>query len=266
MSRACLPSCSLAAVAPEGAGRLSCLYSANKEANCSHQGGPLGWGELLRTLFLKIASWGCLSAHQAVLRIPLPRRGPAGYQGDGPWASAGNASAPPHCWWAGDKMGFSVWKQNQGLGLNRANSPAWPSAERSRGFRCEGQRPGVAKSLVEWRRGWGEKVGGSVPATSPGCQGGRLRRAQLLTTILGYSEHPPHRHWLNTDSVQPSVDGGVPGWLVLTCQSWWLASGHPTGWLLSRHHQRWSYTLMRTCCIAQGTLSVLCGDLDGCWS
>ncbi|DAA15673.1 TPA: hypothetical protein BOS_22577 [Bos taurus] len=43
MSSACLPSCSLAAVAPEGAGRLSCLYSANKEANCSHQGGPLGW-------------------------------------------------------------------------------------------------------------------------------------------------------------------------------------------------------------------------------
>lgn len=83
MSRACLPSCRLAVLAPEGAGRLSCLYSANKEANCSHQGGPLGWGELPRTLFLRIAFWGCLSAHQAVLRIPLPRRGPTGYQGDG---------------------------------------------------------------------------------------------------------------------------------------------------------------------------------------
>ena len=148
MSRACLPSCSLAAVAPEGAGRLSCLYSANKEANCSHQGGPLGWGELLRTLFLKIASWGCLSAHQAVLRIPLPGRGPAGYQGDGPWASAGNASAPPHCWWAGDKMGFSVWKQNQGLGLNREQIPQPDPLQRGPGdFDVRGRGLG-------WPRAW----------------------------------------------------------------------------------------------------------------
>ena len=76
MSSACLPSCSLAAMAAEGAGRLSCLYSANKEANCSHQGGPLGWGELLRTLFLKIASWGCLSAHQACFASLSPGEGP----------------------------------------------------------------------------------------------------------------------------------------------------------------------------------------------
>ena len=32
----CLPSWRLAVPAPEGAGRLSCIYTANKEANCSH--------------------------------------------------------------------------------------------------------------------------------------------------------------------------------------------------------------------------------------
>ena len=70
------PSCSLAVLAPEGAGRLSCLYSANKEASCSHQGGPLGWGELLRTLFLNTAPWGCLSAHQQCFAPLSPGEGP----------------------------------------------------------------------------------------------------------------------------------------------------------------------------------------------
>ena len=46
-------------------------------------------------------------------------------------------------------MGFSVWKQNLGLGLNREQIPQPDPLQRPRGFRCGGQRPGVAKSLVE---------------------------------------------------------------------------------------------------------------------
>lgn len=62
------------------------------------------------------------------------------------------------------RWGFSVWKQNLGLGLNREQIPQpGPSAERPRDFDVGGRGLGWPRAWWSVKERWGEKVGRLVP-------------------------------------------------------------------------------------------------------
>ena len=110
-------------------------------------------------------------------------------------------------------MGFSLWKQNQDLGLNREQIPQPDPLQRGPGVSMWGAAAwgGQERSGVKEKK-MGREAGRSVPPTPPGCQGGRLREGPALDHHLGYSEHPHHRHPLPANCVCSQV------WMVV-CQA-----------------------------------------------
>lgn len=136
--------------APEGTGRLFCIYSPRKEINCSPWGGPprLAGVLLLRTLFLKVAFQGCLSAHGAAPRPPEGLGGPPGCPGDQPCGlQLGMPLLVPIVAGQETRLVFSVGKQNQDSCSIESKFCGLTLAREAREFRRGGQGAVMARSI-----------------------------------------------------------------------------------------------------------------------
>ena len=135
-------------LAPEGTGRLFCIYSPRKEIVFSlGRSSPAG-GELLRTLFLKVAFQGCLSAHGAAPRPPEGLGGPPGCPGDQPCGlRLGMPLLVPIVAGQETKLVFSVGKQNQDSCSIESKFCGLTLAREALEFRRGGQGAVMARSI-----------------------------------------------------------------------------------------------------------------------
>lgn len=112
----------LAVPAPESTGQLSCIYSMKRKSTVPATEVPWAGGGLLRTLLLKVAFVGCLSAHQAAPGPPGGLRARLVVRGTDPGLQLG--TPPPSPLLVGRRQGwFPVWKQKQDSVLSRQQIP-----------------------------------------------------------------------------------------------------------------------------------------------